>query len=94
MKNLIKVFILSAVLVSSYAYGDMVNVGGTLYRADQKFTFTYSDTGSRGTLDASQAARFLQQNPKMRKISEGVWDYGGDVGAASLSVDSSQKFAL
>ena len=72
----------------------MVNVGGTLYRADQKFTFTYSDTGSRGTLDASQAARFLQQNPKMRKISEGVWDYGGDVGAASLSVDSSQKFAL
>jgi len=72
---------------------DMVNVGGTMYRADQRFNFTYGDTGTSGTLDAAQAARFLQQNSQMRKLSDGIWDYGGDAGAANLSVDSSQKFA-
>jgi len=64
---------------------DMVNVGGTLYRADQKFEFYYADAGSGGTLDAAAAARFLQTNPLMRG-NNGFWDYGGDVGAATLKV--------
>lgn len=60
---------------------DMVNVGSTMYRADQRFKFAYGDTGASGTLDA---ARFLQQNSLMRRISDGVWDYGGDADAANL----------
>ena len=60
---------------------DMVNVGSTMYRA------------ASGTLDAAGAARFLQQNSQMRRISDGVWDYGGDAGAANRSVDFSQEFA-
>ena len=72
---------------------DMVNVGSTMYRADQRFNFTYGDTGASGTLDAAGAARFLQQNSQMRRISDGVWDYGGDAGAANRSVDFSQEFA-
>lgn len=35
---------------------DMVNVGSTMYRADQRFKFAYGDTGASGILDA---ARFL-----------------------------------
>ena len=92
VKNIIQVLVLVSVLVSTSGYADMVNVGGTLYRADQRFTFVYSDAAARGTLDAAGAARFLQQNPKMQKVAEGVWDYGGEVGAANLSVDTSQKF--
>lgn len=70
----------------------MVNVGGMLYRSDQKFNWESSDTGSRGTTDAAGAAQFLQRNPKMRRIREGVWDYGGNVGAAHLAADTSQKY--
>ena len=70
----------------------MVNVGGKLYRSDQKFNWQSGDTGSSGTMDAAAAAYFLQQNSQMRRTEEGVWDYGGDVGAAYLAVDSSQKF--
>lgn len=70
----------------------MVNVGGKLYRSDQKFNWESSDTGTSGTIDAAAAARFLQQNSKMRRMRDGVWDYGGNVGAAHLAVDSSQEF--
>ena len=70
----------------------MVNVGGKLYRSDQKFNWESSDSGTSGTIDAAGAAHFLQQNPQMRRMQDGVWDYGGDVGAAHLAVDSSQEF--